>query len=433
QNLYQYQKFIDTHIPRTGQKRVVIVGGGFGGLKATDELRKTDYQVVLVDRNNYHEFPPLFYQVASAGLEAGAILFPFRKIFQKRKNFHFRMAEVHKVNPEEQTIECSHGTFRNDNRRLAAGCKPNFFHNTNIEQNALAMKSAAQALNLRNKILENFEQALLTSDPERQQEYTNIVVVGGGATGVEVAGAMAEMKRYVLRKDYPDLDIDRMRIFLIEGADKLLNNMSAESSERAAGFLRKMGVTLLTGKLVTDYADATVKLNDLSAIRSRCVIWTSGITAHTFEGIDPQLLDRGNRIAVDEFNRVKGYTDLFAIGDLASLTNDPDYPKGHPQVAQTALQQGRNVARNLRHIERGEPLRPFRYKNKGTLATVGRNKAVADIGKLKLHGFAAWIIWSFVHLMTILGAQNKIIVFINWTWNYLSYDQSLRLILRPKK
>ena len=424
---------MNTNIPDSNRKRVVIVGGGFAGIKTAGKLKKSEYQVVLIDRNNFHQFPPLFYQVASAGLEPSSILFPFRKMFQKRKNLYFRMATVTAVHPEEKYIETSIGDLRYDYLVLSAGTTTNFFGNSDIERHALPMKDVSESLALRNAILTNFEKALVCTNEKERQEYMNIVVVGAGATGVEVAGAIAEMKRFILRKDYPDLDIGRMNIYLIEGTGKVLGNMSESSSKWAYSFLQKMGVTILLEKLVTDYKNNTVHLNDGSVIRSRSVIWVSGVIAETFGGIDPVHVRRGNRLAVDEFNRAEGYDGIFAVGDMAGMTSDERYPIGHPQVAQVAIQQGNLLAKNLCRLEKGKPMQPFRYKDKGTMATVGRNKAVADLKGFRLHGVIAWVIWLLVHLMSILGVRNKLIVLINWTWNYFTYDQSLRLIIRQKK
>jgi len=424
---------MNTNISRTDRKRIVIVGGGFAGLKVAGKLKKSGYQIVLIDRNNFHQFPPLLYQVASAGLEPSSILFPFRKMFQKRKNFYFRMAEVKTIFPEEKRIESSIGDLSYDYLVLATGTTTNFFGNTDIERHAHPMKDVNEALALRNTILTNFEKALVCTDEKERQEYMNIVVVGAGATGVEVAGAIAEMKRFILRKDYPDLDVDKINIYLMEGTGKVLGNMSPSSSKWAYSFLQRMGVTILLEKLVTDYRNHTVHLNDGSTIPSRNVIWVSGVTAEIFDGIDPEIVQRGNRIGVDEFNRVKGYKNIFAIGDLACMVSDKIYPKGHPQVAQVAIQQGKLLAKNFQRTEKSQPMKPFRYQDKGTMATVGRNKAVADLKGFRLHGIIAWFIWLLIHLMSILGVRNKLIVLFNWTWNYFTYDQSLRLIIRQQK
>lgn len=417
------------NIPRTPQRRVVIIGGGFGGLKLARRLRRSDFQVVLVDRNNYHQFPPLIYQVASAGLEPSSISFPFRKIFQKQRNFYFRMAEAESVDPQHNILRTSIGTLEYDDLVLAAGTTTNFYGNGHIRSHALPMKSVSEAMALRNTLLTNFERALTSSSERERDELLNVVVVGGGATGVEIAGVLSEMKRFVLPNDYPDLPAERMRIHLVEAGDRLLAGMSARSSEAAARFLRRMGVEILLGKKVTDYRDCTVLFEDGSGIPTLTFIWVSGVEARRIgdEGVLPT--GRGGRIRVDAFNRVEGCENIFAIGDQCISQDDPDYPDGHPQLAQPAIQQGAHLADNLCRRASGKPMKPFRYRNPGVMATVGRNRAVAEIGKVEISGWTAWVMWLVVHLRSILGVKNKIIVLINWIWNYFTYDQSLRLIL----
>lgn len=421
------------NIPKTDKKRLVIIGGGFGGLKLADKLKKDHYQIVLIDKNNFHQFPPLFYQVASSGLEPGSILFPFRKNFQKQKDFHFRMAEVKAVIAERNMIDTSIGELTYDYLVIASGTVTNFFGNQTIEEKALPMKSVQEALKLRNTLLSNFEKATICPDPTERQALMNVVVVGGGATGVEVSGALSEMKRFIMPKDYPDLKQSEMHIFLVEGSPKLLGSMSAEASEHAEKFLKEMGVNIILNKRVTDYEEGKVILDDNSTIAAKTLVWVSGVTATHFEHIDKELLGHGGRIYVNEFNQVKGTTNVFAIGDVCLMTEEA-FPKGHPQVAQVAIQQGKLLAKNLKRHDAGKPMEPFHYCDLGTLATVGRNKAVADLKKLKLHGFLAWMVWMGVHLRSILGVKNKVVVLIEWIWNYITYDQSLRLIITiPKK
>lgn len=421
------------NIAKTDKKRVVIIGGGFGGIKLADKLRRSNYQVVLVDKNNFHQFPPLFYQVASSGLEPGSILFPFRKNFQKYKDFHYRMAEVNGIIAERNLIDTSIGELTYDYLVIASGTVTNFFGNKTIEEKSLPMKSVQEALKLRNTLLSNFEKATVCPDPAERQALMNVVVVGGGATGVEVSGALAEMKKFIMPKDYPDLKQSEMNIFLVEGSPKLLGSMSPEASEHAEKFLREMGVNIILDKRVTDYEEGKVILDDNSTITAKTLVWVSGVTATRFEHIDKEQLGRGGRITVNEFNQMKGTTNVFAIGDVCFMT-EKDFPNGHPQVAQVAIQQGRLLAKNLKRLDKGEPMKPFHYHDLGTLATVGRNKAVADLKKLKLHGFLAWVVWMGVHLRSILGVKNKVVVLIEWIWNYFSYDQSLRLIITiPKK
>lgn len=421
------------NIADTNQKRVVIVGGGFGGLKLAEHLKKSDFQVVLIDKNNFHQFPPLLYQVASSGLASSSISFPFRKIFQKRKNFYFRLADVKEIAWEQKTIRTSIGDLRYDYLVLASGTTTNFYGNKVIEENALPMKSVEEALELRNTLLLNFEKATTSVDPNEKEALLNIVIVGGGATGVEISGALSEMKRYILPKDYPDLFSAQMHIYLVEGESRLLAAMSEEASDSAEKFLAKMGVKIILNKKVVDYKEGQVMLNDGSHINSKTLIWVSGVTATRFEHIDKSLLNRGGRINVNEFNQVTGLPGVYAIGDVCFMT-EKDYPNGHPQVAQVAIQQGHLLAENLQRLETGEALKPFHYKNLGTLATVGRNKAVADLKKIKMQGFLAWVVWMTVHLRSILGVKNRLIVLINWVWSYFTYDQSIRLILYiPRK
>ena len=421
------------NIADTGKKRVVIVGGGFGGLKLANRLKNHNFQVVLIDKNNYHQFPPLLYQVASSGLESGSISFPFRKIFQKRKDFYFRLAEVKAVVKEQNIIQTSIGDLKYDYLVLATGTTTNFFGNENIQKHALPMKTIEEALVLRNAILCNLEKATVTTDLAKRQALMNIVIVGGGATGVEISGVLSEMKRFVLPKDYPDLKQSFMNIYLIEGSPRLLSVMSEEASEHAEKFLEEMGVTIMLNKKVTDYQEGKVLLDDGSAIESQMLIWVSGVTATHFEKIGKEMTGRGGRILVNEFNLLPESQNIFAIGDVC-LQTEPDFPNGHPQVAQVAIQQGNLLADNLINIENGSALKPFHYKDLGTLATVGRNKAVADIKNIKSQGFFAWLIWLFIHLRSILGIKNKLVILIEWIWSYFTYDQSIRLILHiPKK
>ncbi len=421
-----------TVFPETDLKRVVIIGGGFAGIKLASELSKKQFQIVLLDRYNYHQFQPLFYQVATAGLEPSAISFPFRKNFQKQKNTYFRLTEVLKILPEQKQIETTIGQISYDYLVIAAGAKTNYFGMENIQKYALPMKSVGQSLALRNRILKNFELALATEDKKGLETLMNIVVVGGGASGVEVAGALAEMKRFVLPKDYPELNFNLLNIFLVEGSSKLLGGMSEKSSRHAQQFLTAMGVNVILGRQVKDYADNKVSLSDGTGIASHTLIWTSGITANTFEGIDAAVIGRGGRIKVDAFNRVLGQDTVFAVGDIA-LQAETNYPGGHPQVAPVAIQQAQHLAKNLGREQSGKAMKPFRYFNKGSMATVGRNKAVVDLGKIHFKGFFAWFVWMLIHLMSIVGVKNRVLTLINWCWNYFTYDQSLRLIIKAEE
>lgn len=421
------------NIPSTNKKRIIIVGGGFGGLQLANKLKGQGFQVVLIDKNNYHQFLPLIYQVASAGIEVSSITFPFRKIFHKCEDFYFRLAEVRAIVPDKNLIQTSIGKIEYDYIVFSAGTTSNFFGNKNIEEKAIPMKNVTEAMGLRNALLSNFERAVTCAREQERQELLNIVIVGGGATGVEIAGALSEMKRFILPKDYPEMDNSELNIFLIEATDRLLSGMSKESSAKSEEFLRNMGVTVMLGERVLDYQDHQVLLESGKAIPTRSFIWVSGVTAVPIGNLDPQLLGRGHRIQVDEYNRVKGYENVFAIGDQCIQTTDPNYPNGHPQLAQVAIQQANLLAKNFKNIQSGTPLQSFAYKDLGSMATVGRNKAVAEIGKSKMSGWFAWIIWLFVHLRSILGIRNKMIVLINWIWNYFTYDYSLRLIIYSKK
>ena len=417
---------MDIHIPQTEKKRVVVVGGGFAGLNIVDKIDSRLYQVVLIDRNNYHQFPPLLYQVASAGLEPGSICFPFRKLFHREKDFYFRMAQVERILPEENRILTSIGALDYDYLILATGTTTNYFANRNIERHALPMKDVQEALALRGNLLLNLEHAL--DDPSCRERRTlmNVVIVGGGATGVEIAGALSEMKRFVVPKDYPELK-SRMHVYLIEGTDRLLGVMSESASQHARKYLEEMGVRVLLGRRVNDYRDESVVLDDGETIPTAALIWVSGVTGNYPKGIPEENIVRGGRIATDAYNWMKGSDNLFVVGDLASMIT-PEYPKGHPQVAQVAIQQGKRVADNLNRTARGKTPQAFVYKDYGTMATVGRNRAVADIGRMHLHGFFAWAMWLVIHLRSILGVKNKLFVLLDWLWNYATYDRSNRFV-----
>lgn len=423
---------MNPNIPVTKAKRLVIVGGGFGGLVLARRLKKSGMQIVLLDRTNYHQFQPLLYQVATAGLNPSSIAFPFRKDFQNYPDFHFRMTEVLHIIPEENRLETSVGDISYDYLVIATGTDTNYYGMENIKANALPMKSVGEALDLRNKLLMNFEQALITEDEKERQALLNIVIVGGGATGVEISGALSEMKRYILAKDYPDLGSGELNIWLAEGSPKLLGVMSPKASEKSLQFLQKMGVKVLLNAKVTDYKDGEVIFENLPAIPTHTLIWVSGVAAVRIPGLPADASGRGGRIKVDEYNLVQGSKNIYAIGDVC-LQAETTYPNGHPQVAQVAIQQGMLLAKNLQRLSKGIPPVPFHYKDKGSMATVGRNRAVADLHHFKSQGWFAWYIWMVVHLISILGVRNKLEVLLNWMWNYLTYDQALRLIIRPKE
>lgn len=424
------------NIQRNQKKRVVIVGGGLGGLRLAEDLYGSGMQVVLIDKNNFHQFPPLIYQIASAGIDPSSISFPFRQIFRKRKDFYFRMAEARMVDSEKKILQTSIGKIDYDYLVLAAGATTNFFGNKNIEEWAIPMKTVPEAMGLRNALLSNFERALTCATEEERQELLNVVIVGGGATGVEIAGALAEMRRYVIPYDYPDMDSSLMHIYLIEAGDRLLAGLSQESSQKAYEFLKSMGVDIQFGKMVTDYRDHKVVMKDGTEIPTRTFLWVSGIRANAMPGIDESHMGRGFRFKVDEYNRIPGVEDVFAIGDQCLQTSDAAYPNGHPQVAQVAIQQAKNLAKNLKKIANGadsSALTAFRYKNLGSMATIGRNKAVVEIGKFRSQGFFAWVLWLVVHLRSILGVKNKMMVLLNWLWKYVSYNDSIRMITYATK
>ena len=424
------------NIQRNQKKRVVIVGGGLGGLRLAEDLYGSGMQVVLIDKNNFHQFPPLIYQIASAGIDPSSISFPFRQIFRKRKDFYFRMAEARMVDTEKKILQTSIGKIDYDYLVLAAGATTNFFGNKNIEEWAIPMKTVPEAMGLRNALLSNFERALTCATEEERQELLNVVIVGGGATGVEIAGALAEMRRYVIPYDYPDMDSSLMHIYLIEAGDRLLAGLSQESSQKAYEFLKSMGVDIQFGKMVTDYRDHKVIMKDGTEIPTRTFLWVSGIRANAMPGIDESHMGRGFRFKVDEYNRIPGVEDVFVIGDQCLQTSDAAYPNGHPQVAQVAIQQAKNLAKNLKLIDQGadsSALTAFHYKNLGSMATIGRNKAVVEIGKFRSQGFFAWVLWLVVHLRSILGVKNKVMVLLNWLWKYVSYNDSIRMITYATK
>lgn len=419
------------NVRRNEQTRVVIVGGGLAGLKLAQSLRKTNYQVVLVDKNNYNQFPPLIYQVASAGLEPSNIAFPFRRLFQGWNNFFFRLGKVNSIDTKEKAVQTSFGTLHYKYLVLAAGATTNFFGNKNLEEHTWPMKTVTEAMALRNHILENLERAETEDNEQRRQALLNVAIVGGGPSGVEIAGALAEMKKTVIPRDYHDLDVKKMNIYLINAGNRLLQSMDPKSSEQAEKDLRNMGVTVKLNSRVTDYHDQQLVMPDGSTLLADTVIWVSGVRANTIEGVPQQSIGHAGRILTDRYNRVKGMTDVFAIGDQSLVEGDKEYPLGHPQLAQVAIQQAANLADNIIRLENHEPITPFSYRNLGVMATIGRKKAVAEIGKMKFGGLTAWLLWLVVHLRSILGVKNKTVVLLNWMWNYFNYKQSLRLILKP--
>ncbi|MFL9482627.1 NAD(P)/FAD-dependent oxidoreductase [Chitinophagaceae bacterium LWZ2-11] len=422
--------------------KVVIVGGGFAGLKLARELNnKQDIEVLLLNKVNYHQFQPLFYQVATAGLDASNISFPLRKVFQKSKNVTVRLADVKEILSSENKVTTDVGDFSYDYLVLATGADTNFFGNKQLQEACYPMKSTMQALQIRNKLIQNFEDALVVADKPKELEATlSIIVVGGGATGVEVSGALSEMKKYVLPKDYPSLNATAMKIYLLEGSPKTLGAMSEKSSAESRSYLEKLGVIVRTGTVVKEFDGNKVTLGTGETIETHTVIWAAGIKGNVLPGISQDLLVRGNRIKVDRQNRIQGFENVYAIGDV-SYMETPKYPHGHPQLANVAINQAKTLAENFTRMLNGNKHYQveFEYHDKGSMATVGKHKAVVDLPKPKIHlgGLIAWLIWMFLHLMLILGVKNKLQIFINWMYKYFTSDQSLRLIFtdfyRPVK
>jgi NADH dehydrogenase len=419
------------NIPAAGKKRVVIVGCGFAGLKLARKLRHSGYQVVIVDKHNYHQFQPLFYQVATAGLEPSAISFPLRKIFQNYKDYYIRIAEVTNIDTDKQQLWTTLGIIKYDYLILTQGVSNFFFGMKNMESLSKPMKSVSEALDLRNTLLQNFENALAATTEEDQEGFLNLVVVGGGPTGVEVSGALADMRKYVLGKDYPELNKEKIHIYLIEGMNRLLRTLSERSAEKAKEFLERLGVTVILNTRVRNFDRKNIETSDGKKIRTNLVIWTAGITGARIEGLRDISYGKNNRIIVDRFNQVQGYSNIFALGDVA-LMEEQRFPNGHPQVAPVAIQQASLLAKNLVRIRVQKDMIPFSYKDKGTMATVGRNLAIVELPNARFYGTFAWLVWMFVHLMSIVGIRKRFLILINWFWNYVTYDTSLRLILKPK-
>ncbi|MFL1896714.1 NAD(P)/FAD-dependent oxidoreductase [Aquimarina sp. 2-A2] len=421
------------NIPFSNLPRLVIIGGGFAGVALARNLIKENLQIVVLDRHNYHTFQPLLYQVSIAGLEPDSIAYPFRKIIKKGKNSYFRMAEVQSIDPDKTQVHTNIGSISYDYLVIATGTRTNFFGNEVIERNAMRMKNLPQALNLRSLMLENLEQAVITTDPEKRKELMTFVLAGGGPTGVELSGGIAELKNHVLPRDYPDMDFDEMEIHLIEGAERLLPPMSEHASKKAEGFLNELGVIIHLNTQVTNYENKLVSTNTELSLRSATFIWSAGVTGAPVEGIQASsLIDKMNRYKVNRYNQIEGYTNIYALGDIAYMETE-DFPQGHPMVAQPAIQQGKHLAKNLKRHFKNKAMEPFTYFDKGAMATVGRNKAVVDMGKLRFGGFIAWFVWMFIHLWFLVGFRNRLVTFFNWTYNYINYDKAARLIVRPFK
>lgn len=411
-------------------EKVVIVGGGFAGLNLCKKLDPNKYEICLVDRNNFHCFPPLFYQIASSGLVSANICFPFRRELKKMRNVTYHMGHVKNIDLASKNITTSYETISYDKLVLAAGSTNNYFGMANLAEETYGIKTVAEAAHTRDEILDRFERGALCKDKERRRQLLSFLVVGGGPSGVEIAGALGEMKKYILKKEYPELEPEDVTITLVEGAPALLGAMSSKSQQKALEGLQDLMVNVRLNTLMKDYSDKYVTFADGHKEYYETLIWTAGVKGEPMPGLPKETVGPGNRIIVDEYNRVKGYEDsLFAVGDVALMMTDK-YPKGHPQMAQPAIQQAANLAKNM---NRGEFSSKFVYNDKGSMATIGKNKAVADLGKTSFSGFFAWLIWMIIHLISILGMRNKLSVLVNWFWNYLFYSTSLRLLLRPTK
>lgn len=418
-----------TRIADLGKPRVIIIGGGFGGLEVIKGLQNHKVQVVLFDKHNHHTFQPLLYQVATSGLETNSIVAPFRKLFGKQDDFYFRLGEVKRINSIENYIETSIGVVKYDYLVIATGAVTNFYGMNEVEKHSSSMKNIVDATKLRNKIIRQLEYALLTEDPEVMNSLMDFVIVGGGPTGVELSGALTELKKNVFPKDYKELDMRQMDIHLIEASPRLLNGMSVQAGEKALKFLTEMGVKVHLNAAVKSYDGYEIMLSTGEKLISKSLIWAAGVKGNPVEGINPDVVARGNRLLVDEFNRVKGYDNIFAIGDVALMEGDVKFPKGHPMMAPPAQQQGKLLAKNIKNLITNKPLKPFSYFDKGSMATIGRHKAVVDIKGIRFQGFFAWYVWMFVHLMSIVGFRNKVFTFFSWMWNYFSFDRSNRLII----
>lgn len=412
------------------KQKIIILGGGFAGLHLAQKLNNSSFDVLLIDKLNHHQFQPLFYQVATARLEPANISFPFRKIFQRSKNIQIRLAEVTAILPETNAVKTTDGDFIYDHLVIATGCKTNFFGNEQISKNAFSMKSTQEAINIRNEILLSFEH-FISSGKEEKEALLNIVIVGAGPTGVELAGAFAEMKKHILPKDYPNIDFSGLKITLLEGSKNTLNNMSHESQKASRKYIEDLGVILKTETFVTNYDGITVTLNTGETLKSKNVIWAAGVSGNIITGLAEDTLIR-NRYVVDRYNKVKNYSNIYAIGDIAYMIT-PKYANGHPQLANVAINQGKNLANNFFAMQKNKPLKEYEYKDLGSMATIGTYKAVVDLPGFTFKGILAWFVWMFLHLMLILSVRNKFITFMNWTWNFLAKDSSLRLIFKNPK
>jgi len=413
------------------KKKLVILGAGFAGLQLARRLRKSGFDITLIDQYNFHQFQPLFYQVATARLEPSAISFPLRKVFQRQPDVHVRITKVEYVNTAGRSVHTADGIFPYDHLVIATGCTTNYFGNKNFEANTFPMKSTNDAIALRNRVLQNFEDALSATE-EQKAEIMNIVIAGGGPTGVELAGSLAEMKKYVLPKDYPDMDFSMLNIYLVEGMPHTLQNMSDAARTKSQQYLEQLGVHVLVNTLAEDYDGHLLKLKNGQTIKTRTMIWAAGISGNLPKGLPTAAIVRGNRVKVNEHNAVDGLQNVYALGDVAYMETK-EFPKGHPQLANVAINQAKNLAQNLKRLINGQPMHPFMYKSPGTMATIGKHKAVVDLPSFSFQGRMAWFTWMFLHLMLILSVRNKFFIFINWAISYFTNDTTLRLILQPSQ
>lgn len=416
--------------------KIVIIGGGFAGINLAKDLEgNKDIHVTLVDKNNYNFFPPLIYQVATAYLEPSSISYPYRKYFSGIENINFRLGDVQSVDMARNVVVLNNGELEYDQLIFATGAETNYFGMENVRKNAIPMKTLNDAIEMRNKLLQRMEKATLHTNSRERRKYLNIVVAGGGPTGVEVSGMFAEMRNGVLRREYPELSTSVSNIYLVDGGDALLAPMSKQSQKDTLEALTKLGVIVKLNCRVTEYVDDTVHLSTGETIQSKNLIWAAGVSARTFDGIPAEFYGRGKRMNVDEFNKVMGSANIYAIGDTCIQLTDTAFPQGHPQVAQVAIQQGRQLAKNFKHMVKNEPLVPFKYKDKGSMAIIGKNKAVVDLPKPEMHfkGFFAWLMWLFIHVISLITYRNRITTAWNWMVAYFAKDQPLRMIIRPEK
>lgn len=416
--------------------KIVIIGGGFAGLNLANELADNkDFEITLVDKNNYNFFPPLIYQVATAYLEPASISYPFRKYFRGKDNITFRMGEFMMVKANENIAVLHNGELQYDALVFATGAETNYFGMENVKKNAIPMKTLNDALEMRNKLLQRMEKATLHKNSRERRKYMNIVVAGGGPTGVEVSGMFAEMRKGVLRKEYPELATSVSNVYLVDGGDALLAPMSKESQQDTYDALTKLGVIIKLNARVTDFVDDVVHLSNGETIQSKNLIWAAGVSCRAFEGLPAESYGRAKRMIVDAHNKVINTTNIYSIGDTCYQDTDAAFPQGHPQVAQVAIQQGKQLAKNFKKAIKGEALVPFKYNDKGSMAIIGKNKAVVDLPKPKMHfkGFFAWLMWLFIHLLSLLTSRNRFVTFWNWMISYFSMDQPLRMIIRPEK